>query len=132
MNERADVLATAAQGGVTVHKAAISRAGLGYVNAFIWSRSLPLDDRATSSTAVVEDIQQRSAPMFPFEVDPGWHENYWYSDRPRPQQRRAFSGNVARFAVLVLLLAGSGVVFEPRPRQGQRERLSGLGGGMSL
>ena len=48
--------------------------------------------------------------MFPFEVDPGWYGNYWYSDRPRPQQRRAFSGNVARFAVLVLLLAGSGVV----------------------
>ena len=46
--------------------------------------------------------------MFPFEVDPGWYENYWLSERPRPR-RRSFSGSLARFAVLAGLLAGSGL-----------------------
>jgi hypothetical protein len=56
--------------------------------------------------------------MFPneFEVDPGWYDAYWYSDRPRPK-RRTFAGSLARFAVLAVLLAGSGVAlsyFEAR------------------
>jgi hypothetical protein len=46
--------------------------------------------------------------MFPFAVDPGWYESYWYSDRPHPE-RRSVSGSLARFGVLALLLAGSGV-----------------------
>ena len=48
--------------------------------------------------------------MFPpFEPDPGWFEQYWYTDRPEPK-RRPFSRNLARFAVLVALLAGSALV----------------------
>lgn len=47
--------------------------------------------------------------MTPFEVAPGWYDSYWYSERPRPR-RRSFSGSVARFAVLVVLLTGSGFV----------------------
>jgi hypothetical protein len=46
--------------------------------------------------------------MFPVEVDPAWYDKYWYSNRPR-RQRRYLSGAMARFAVLVVLLAGSGV-----------------------
>ena len=42
--------------------------------------------------------------MFPF-VDPGWYEEYWYSDRPRPK-RKPFSRSVTRFAVVVGLLVG--------------------------
>ena len=38
--------------------------------------------------------------MFPFDVDPNWYEEYWYSDRPQPR-RRSFGGSLARFAVLV-------------------------------
>jgi hypothetical protein len=47
--------------------------------------------------------------MFPFEVDPKWYENYWYSERPRPKRRTA-ARSLARLGVLVVLLAGSGVV----------------------
>jgi hypothetical protein len=46
--------------------------------------------------------------MLPFEINPGWYDTYWYSDRPRPKHR-SFPGSVARFAMLVMLLAGSGV-----------------------
>jgi hypothetical protein len=46
--------------------------------------------------------------MNPFEIDPGWYDRYWYSDRPQPK-RRSFSGSAVRFAVLVLLLGGSGL-----------------------
>ena len=42
--------------------------------------------------------------MFPLQVDPKWYENYWYSNRPRPR-RRSFGGSLARFAMLVGLLA---------------------------
>jgi len=47
--------------------------------------------------------------MFPFGVDPRWYEIYWYTDRPRPN-RRSLSGSLARFAVLAVLLTGSGFV----------------------
>jgi len=47
--------------------------------------------------------------MFPLQVDPRWYEIYWYTDRPRPK-RRAFSSSLARLAVLVALLSGSGAV----------------------
>jgi hypothetical protein len=48
--------------------------------------------------------------MFPpFNPDPGWFERYWYADRPKPK-RRSLSRRLARFAVLVALLAGSGLV----------------------
>lgn len=46
--------------------------------------------------------------MFPF-VDPGWYEDYWYSNRPRVK-RRSFSRSLTRFAVLVVLLVGGGLV----------------------
>ena len=45
----------------------------------------------------------------PFEVDPKWYEKYWYSERPRPK-RRTFGRSLARFGVLVALLAGSSVL----------------------
>ncbi len=48
--------------------------------------------------------------MFPF-VDPGWYEEYWYSNRPRPKRRR-LSSSFARFAVLVGLLLGSGLALK--------------------
>jgi hypothetical protein len=47
--------------------------------------------------------------MFPLDVDPGWYAEYWYGERPAAK-RRAFSGSLARFAVLVVLLAGGGMV----------------------
>lgn len=46
--------------------------------------------------------------MFPF-VDPGWYEDYWYSNRPRPK-RRSFSSSLTRFAALLVLLVGGGLV----------------------
>jgi hypothetical protein len=45
--------------------------------------------------------------MTPFEVAPEWYGSYWYSDRPH-QRRRSFSRSLARLAVLVVLLTGSG------------------------
>ncbi len=48
--------------------------------------------------------------MFPF-VDPGWYEDYWYSNRPRPK-RRPFSRSLARFAVLVGLLVGGSLALK--------------------
>ena len=47
--------------------------------------------------------------MFPLKVDPGWYGDHWYSARPR-KQRKVLSASLGRFAVLVLLLAGSGAV----------------------
>jgi hypothetical protein len=47
--------------------------------------------------------------MFPLLVDPGWYESYWYGDRP-PPRRRSVSPGLARLALLVVLLAGSGLV----------------------
>ena len=48
--------------------------------------------------------------MFPF-VDPGWYEEYWYSNRQRPK-RRSFSRSIARFAVLVGLLVGGSLALK--------------------
>ncbi len=48
--------------------------------------------------------------MFPF-VDPGWYEDYWYSNRPRPK-RRPFSRSIARFALLVGLLVGGSLALK--------------------
>ena len=46
--------------------------------------------------------------MFPpFNLDPGWFERYWYAAEPK---RRSLSRSLARFAVLVALLAGGGSV----------------------
>jgi hypothetical protein len=47
--------------------------------------------------------------MGPFEVDPSWYEKYWLSERPSPQHR-SFGRHMARFAVMVVLLAGGGLV----------------------
>lgn len=48
--------------------------------------------------------------MFPpFVPDPGWFERYWYSTRPEPKHR-SLSPGLARFAVLVALLATGGVM----------------------
>jgi hypothetical protein len=47
--------------------------------------------------------------MFPLLVDPSWYENHWYGDRT-PPRRRAVSRGLARFALLVVLLAGGGAV----------------------
>ena len=48
--------------------------------------------------------------MFPpFNPDAGRFERYWYADRPEPK-RRSLSRSLARFAVLVALLAGNGLV----------------------
>ena len=50
--------------------------------------------------------------MFPLEVDPGWYEKYWLSEQPRPK-RRPFARHLARFAVVVVLLAGTNNVSDP-------------------
>ena len=47
--------------------------------------------------------------MFPVEVDPGWYERYWLSERPQ-SRKRPVAGHLARFAVVVVLLAGGGAV----------------------
>jgi hypothetical protein len=48
--------------------------------------------------------------MFPLQVDPAWYEKFWLSERPQPKQR-PFARNLARFAVVVALLAGGGAVW---------------------
>lgn len=45
--------------------------------------------------------------MFPF-VDPGWYEKYWFSEPPQPR-RSSLPRKLARFAVVVAVLAGGGV-----------------------
>jgi hypothetical protein len=55
--------------------------------------------------------------MFPFENAPGWYEAYWYGNRAHPKRMRPAHG-LARFAVLIVLLAGSGMAlshFHARP-----------------
>jgi hypothetical protein len=47
--------------------------------------------------------------MFPLQVDPNWYENHWYGSRSPPRRRKVSRG-VARFALLVVLLAGGGAV----------------------
>jgi hypothetical protein len=47
--------------------------------------------------------------MFPYEVDPGWYEKYWLTERPRPP-RRANTGRLARLAVVVALVVGGGAM----------------------
>jgi hypothetical protein len=46
--------------------------------------------------------------MFPFDVSPGWYATYWDNDPARPK-RRSVGDSLARFAVLAVLLAGSGL-----------------------
>ena len=43
--------------------------------------------------------------MFPFRVDPAWYQEHWLTDRPGRRARPV--GNMARFAIVVALLAGS-------------------------
>jgi hypothetical protein len=47
--------------------------------------------------------------MFPFEVDPGWYNRYWLTDRPRRRRKPSHAG-LASLAVLMVLLAGSSLV----------------------
>ena len=47
--------------------------------------------------------------MFPLNVDPGWYEKYWLSERPQPK-RRSIARHLARVAVVIVLLAGGGAV----------------------
>jgi hypothetical protein len=47
--------------------------------------------------------------MFPVNVDPGWYEKYWLSERPKPRHR-SVARHLKRFAVVVVLLAGGGAV----------------------
>lgn len=45
--------------------------------------------------------------MFPFQVDPAWYEEFWMTDHAK--RRRSLSGNLARVAVVIALLAGGSV-----------------------
>lgn len=47
--------------------------------------------------------------MSPFEVSPGWYDAFWCHDRRRPKHQTV-SRNVARVAVLIVLLLGGGLV----------------------
>jgi hypothetical protein len=47
--------------------------------------------------------------MFPVNVDPGWYEKYWLSERPKPRPRSGYR-LLKRVAVVVVLLAGGGAV----------------------
>ena len=47
--------------------------------------------------------------MFPLNVDPGWYEKYWLTDRP-PRKRVAVARRLARVAVVVALFAFGGAV----------------------
>jgi hypothetical protein len=47
--------------------------------------------------------------MSPFAVDPEWYGKYWLTEQPR-RKRQPLRANMARLAVVVVLLAGSGVV----------------------
>lgn len=41
--------------------------------------------------------------MFFFEVDPGWYEKYWLTDKPHSKR----AGSLTRFVVVIALLVGS-------------------------
>jgi hypothetical protein len=45
----------------------------------------------------------------PFNVDPNWYQNYWFGERP-PAKRKVFRRSITRFAALVVLVAGGGVL----------------------
>jgi hypothetical protein len=47
--------------------------------------------------------------MFPFDVDPGWYDKYWLTDRA-PHWRKPRHAGLAGLIVLMALLAGSGLV----------------------
>jgi hypothetical protein len=53
--------------------------------------------------------QQGAEPMFPFAVDPGWYDKYWLTEQPR-RKRQPRRANMARLVLVVVLLAGGGVV----------------------
>jgi hypothetical protein len=41
--------------------------------------------------------------MHPFEINPGWYNTFWYSERPH-RQRGSYSCALALFAAIVALL----------------------------
>jgi len=41
--------------------------------------------------------------MHPFEINPGWYDTYWYSERPH-RQPNVYSRGFARFAAIAVLL----------------------------
>jgi hypothetical protein len=47
--------------------------------------------------------------MLPPDVDQAWYDGYWYGAKPRPR-RRAFSGSLARFAIIVSLVLAFGTL----------------------
>ena len=55
--------------------------------------------------------------MLPFAVDPEWYDTYWLTERPH-RKRQPLRTDMARLAVVVVLLAGSGVVLEHLHAQG--------------
>jgi hypothetical protein len=54
-------------------------------------------------------LEEELSAMFPFEVDPGWYDACWLSERPGPQHR-SVAGHLARLAVVVALVVGGGAV----------------------
>lgn len=44
--------------------------------------------------------------MFSFEVNPGWFDAYWYSNRPQPE-RKSLAGRWARLKAVVVLVASN-------------------------
>lgn len=69
--------------------------------------------------------------MLPHQVDPGWYDAYWWTDRPCPK-RRSLTGSLVRFAALVFSAGGrrcGAELFRGAERAKQR---AGLGTGMKL
>jgi hypothetical protein len=55
--------------------------------------------------------------MLPFAVDPGWYGKYWLTEQPR-RKRQPLHGKMASLAVVVVLLAGSGMILNHLHAQG--------------
>lgn len=47
--------------------------------------------------------------MFPLQVDPGWYEKYWLTDRP-PRKRASLARGLTRVAVVVAVFTLGGAV----------------------
>jgi hypothetical protein len=74
-----------------------------------WDRAFDVDRR--------RPFWEECPLMYRFEVGPGGYDSFWCNARPRPK-RRLLGAGLARFGVLVVLLAGSGLALSYFQAQG--------------